>query len=75
VEVATGAETAESSRSHGIGHAVKPVAARDAGFRLLPTESDNAFQAVDLKADTAMALRILVGMLEEHLAFVRCLYW
>jgi hypothetical protein len=75
VEVATGAETAQSPRPDGIGHAVKPVAAGDTGLWLLPTESYDAFEAVDLKADAAMALRILVGILEEHLALVRCLDW
>jgi len=74
VEVATGAEAAESSHPHGIGHAIEPVAAGDTGLWLLPTEPYDAFVMVDLKADATVALRILVSILEEDLAFVWCLH-
>jgi hypothetical protein len=71
VEVATGAEAAESPRPQGIGHTIDAVAAGYAGLWLLPTESYDALAAVDLEADAAVALRVLVGILEEDLAFVR----
>jgi hypothetical protein len=71
VEVATGAQAAEGPRPQGIGHAINAVTAGFAGLRLLPTESYDALAAVDLQADAAVALRVLVGVFEEDLALVR----
>ena len=74
MEVATGAEAAKRPPAQGIGDAIKALAAIDAGFRPLPADPYDAFAAVDLEADAAVTLCVLVGVLEKDLAFVRGLY-
>ena len=75
MEVATGAKTAQSPRPHGIGHATDPVAAGDTGLWMLPTESYDALVMIEFETDAAITPRILVGILKEDLAVVRCLRW
>jgi hypothetical protein len=73
VEVATGAKAAESLCPDGISHTLEPMTAGDTGLWLPPTQLHDAFAAIDLEANATVALRILISILEENLAVVRCL--
>jgi hypothetical protein len=71
VEVAAGAHMAESPRPQGIRHALHALTAADTGLRLLPARPYDALAAVDLEADAAVTLGVLVSIFEKGFAFVR----